>query len=689
MFARVSLRIAAITKMSFAVWALTVVAMLLLAGCGSLPRSENGPGLLASLLAGTEDVELTYEVDGPPQSPGQKPGFGEDLRALVIRRLGAGQIGADVSQEDGRVKIVVDEALGAHVDELVSWTGTLLVLDPTPNVELSPRDASSGLVPRENASERWYEGSRADVLRAVETWSVDHDHRIVAEPIWSTATGRQPPRWRTRVVRTIPVGELGDGALVGWADGAMLRIRGARGTLAESVIAEARTRRAPPIVARGRISLGPPTYDNDALLVSFGSGAEAYARAQHERHLLTTPRLPPLRRLGAIGLPPNRTLAVACLVVPLGLSLAWLAFVRRFDRAHPEPIWLVGVTFLLGAGATLPAGLAEHLLASASPWLDPNLVTFGGQTFALPLAFLVFTLVVGLSEEGGKRLAVHFAVRRPEFDEPVDGIVYAIVASLGFAAAENMRYFVMGRMSAPLVIARCFMSVPAHMFFGAIWGWALGAKLVDRSKRTWAWLLLAAACHGLFDALLSTEGAGMLAVMLNVGLASVFVVVVRRALRHGVVTTEMLQIRPEDRVLFRVGRPSLFWLSAASLHVLALGIFVLGAYYQLARHRPSVTFVVGSSLLLALLAVAALGVSATVPLDVAVDDYGVTFAGAARPWRKIRGFSIHADRVELDCEPGPILLGPAPTPVVQALAAELKERLGGHGRDRLVTLESR
>src|SRR5690606_6475569 len=160
----------------------------------------------------------------------------------------------------------------------------------------------------------------------------------------------------------------------------------------------------------------------------------------------------------------------------------------------------------------------------------------------LPLAIAVFTLVVGLVEEGSKRLATQLAVRRPELDEPVDGIVYAIVASLGFAAAENIRYFALGRMTAPLVIARTFMSVPAHMFFGALWGYALGAKLVDPRTRTWPWLLLSALLHGLYDALLSTDGAGALAVVLNLGLATAFVLLVRRALRHGVVTDEMRAI---------------------------------------------------------------------------------------------------------------------------------------------------
>jgi len=374
--------------------------------------------------------------------------------------------------------------------------------------------------------------------------------------------------------------------------------------------------------------------------------------------------------------------------VPILLSLAWLVFIRRFDRAHPEPIWLVLVTFVLGALSTIPAALGEYGLAKLTPILDPRLAALGGRAFALPFSFVVFTLTVGLVEEGAKLGAAMFAARRREFDEPVDGIVYGIVASLGFAAAENVQFFAMGRLAVPLVIARAFMSIPAHMFFGAIWGYALGARLVDPRRHRLTWLLLAAALHGLFDALLSVDGAGILAVALNVSLASVFVRLVQKALRHGVIEEAARAVKHEDRLLFRVGRPALFWLSAGALHVLAFGIFMLGAWYQLARHRPSMGFVVGSSLLVLLLAAAAFGISATLPLDVAVDTYGVTFAGAARPWRKIRGFSDKGDRVDLDCEGGPIVLGPGPREVVAALILALRTHLGGTASDRKVTLES-
>lgn len=671
-----------------------LVFLLVLLGCAGPPPAERLAGIFTGGLAGSSDIELTYQLVEGPREP-----IRQELRALVIQRLAATQIGADVvdvaeadSQRSPRVAVTVDEGYASYVDELMTWTGALDLYVEDPSYVLAP-----GIPALEREPDGTYTGARKDVVLALDGWRTDDAHRLLAEPMWETATRSTPARWRLRAVEATPTSSLGEGALVGWSDGPhgllgasgepRLRVRGAAGTPAAETVARAR-RQLPPFVARGRISLGAASFDDTGMLLSFGTGAEAYARAQRERRLLASARLPELRRVDALGLPPNHTLEIACCVVPVLLSLAWLAFVRRFDRAHPEPMWLVLTTFFLGALSVLPAAALETALASLSPWLDPGLVTFGGQSFAFPLAFVVFTVVIGLSEEGSKFLGAQLAARRPELDEPIDGILYGIVASLGFAAAENIRYFAVGRLNAPLVIARCFMSVPAHMFFGAIWGYAIGAKLVTPGTRRWTWLLAAAAMHGLFDALLSTDGAGLLAVVLNVGLASVFVILVRRALRHGVVTKEMLAIRSEDRELFRVGRPVLFALSAFFLHAFAFGVFVLGAYHQLARHRPSVAFVVGSSVLVALLAVTALGISLTLPLDVAIDAYGVTFAGAARPWRKIRGFRREGDHVALECEAGPIVLGPAPPATLDAIVAALRLRLGGNGAPRADTLES-
>lgn len=644
-----------------------------------------------SSIAGANDVELVYEA--PPAAAETKPG--EDLRALVLRRLGAGNVAADVTEEGRSLRIVVDETRTENADELVKWSGTVLVLEPDPSLTISPRDPSN-LVARtttleDGRVEHYWEGSRAAIARALDRTTIDRDHRVVGEPIWETASSGDPARWRTRVVHAEPRAELASGIFVGWGDGGTLRLRAQKDTPADTSLKALRSRATgnvgTDVLVRGETSLGHPVYESDAIVVSFGTGIQAYARAQQEKQLLTTPRLPALRRVDAIGLPHNTELVTACIVVPILLSFAWLAFVRRFDRAHPEPMWLVLLTFVLGGLATVPAALLEYGYGRLSPWLDPRIVTFGGQVFALPLAVVVFTFVVGVSEEGSKFVGALFASRRKEFDEPVDGIVYGIVSSLGFAAAENIQYFAAGRLTAPLVVARCFMSIPAHMFFGAIWGYALGMRLVDRQVRVLWFFLLAALAHGLFDAFLMTDGTGGLAIALNMGLASVFIMMVRRTLRHGIVDEASLKVRIDERALYRVGRPGLFGLSSVALHLLAFGIFVLGASYQMARHRPELGFVVASSLMVLLLAVAAYGVSASMPLDVAIDTYGVTFAGAARPWSRIRGFAVKPDHVLLDCEGGPIRLGPASSEQVDALAHALTEKLGTNGSERQSTLE--
>ncbi len=661
-------------------WLLTLLGCACAAAtraCGTLP------------VGGGDDVELIYLA--PAQSPAPATSSsaaalpGVDVRASVMRRLAAGgTLGADVEEHNREIRIVVDETQGTAVDELVRWSGTLLLFQPDPGYASPPANeshltAKSERLPDGTTSAFW-EGSRAEITRAIGHWVTDGSHRVVAEAVWSQTRSVSEPPYRSRMVWAQPLGELGEGILVGWGDSGTLRLRATSGSQAESVLnqALARAPQAMPhgeLLVRGHTSIGQAKFDPSAAILSFGSGITAYARAHAEKQVLTSPQFPPLTLKSARRKPPNGVLNAACLGVPIVISLAWLVFIRRFDRAHPEPVWLIAVTFVLGGLATIPAGLSELLLMSLTPWFDPRVVTFGGQPFALPLAFAVFTLVVGVSEEGAKMLGAGVALARREFDEPVDGIVYGIVSSLGFAAAENMRYFALARLAAPVVFARSFMSVPAHMFFGALWGYALGARLVERRSRVLLFFGLASASHGLFDALLSTDGAVLFAVVLNVVLASAFVAVVRRSLRHGIVNHAVLAVTPEERRLFRVGRPRLFALSSFALHLLAFGIVAFGGWYQLARQRPSATFVIGSSLMLSLLAVAAYGISATMPLDVVVDDYGITFAGAARAWSHIRAFAVNGDTIDVDSEAGSLRLGPADPDTLSELASSLSERL--------------
>jgi len=352
-------------------------------------------------------------------------------------------------------------------------------------------------------------------------------------------------------------------------------------------------------------------------------------------------------------------------------------------------MWLVLATFALGGLSIVPAGLAEVGLSMLTPWLDPSVVTMGGQMWALPIAIVVTSLVVGGAEEGSKFLAAWSLARhRHEFDEPVDGIVYGCASALGFAAVENIKYFAFGRMSGVVVAMRAFETVPAHMFFGAIWGWAMGRRLVSRKAAVWPWLLVAMVAHGTFDALLSTDGAQPLATALTLVLAIAFIAMLRSALRHGAVPvasaskpweveapppTEPLPASALVRTSWRVGSPVKFVLCSAAMVTCAFALTLLGTVYELLQHRVNVVIIAIFTLMLALFALAAWGVSATIPLDVIVDAQGITFAGARTPWRAILGMQVEPKgrkaTVRMDTAQGLVRVGPTDVHTAEVIVA--------------------
>lgn len=100
-------------------------------------------------------------------------------------------------------------------------------------------------------------------------------------------------------------------------------------------------------------------------------------------------------------------------------AILWLRFWLKEDR-HPEPKWLIILTFIVGM-MTVPVVIPFEKLAQS---LIQN-------TFIL-------IVVWAFIEELFKYLAASFsALRRKEDDEPIDPIIYLITSALGFAALEN------------------------------------------------------------------------------------------------------------------------------------------------------------------------------------------------------------------------------------------------------------
>lgn len=114
-----------------------------------------------------------------------------------------------------------------------------------------------------------------------------------------------------------------------------------------------------------------------------------------------------------------------CGLIP---SLLWLLYYLRKD-CHPEPKRLIFLVFVGGAIFALLAIILQDLFGSVVGSLYPSMA---GNSSS------IFYLWAALVEELVKFLTVYFLVlHNPEFDEPVDAMIYLIVAGLGFAAIEN------------------------------------------------------------------------------------------------------------------------------------------------------------------------------------------------------------------------------------------------------------
>lgn len=119
---------------------------------------------------------------------------------------------------------------------------------------------------------------------------------------------------------------------------------------------------------------------------------------------------------------------LAILAVAFSPAFIWLAFFLKEDE-HPEPTKLLIKTFSMGMLASIPA-LTFQMLAQK---------LFSDSATAYASTLFLFAA----SEEIFKFLSAYVVVNNnPDFDEPVDGMIYMVVAGLGFATVENI--FVVG-----------------------------------------------------------------------------------------------------------------------------------------------------------------------------------------------------------------------------------------------------
>lgn len=180
---------------------------------------------------------------------------------------------------------------------------------------------------------------------------------------------------------------------------------------------------------------------------------------------------------------------ILCAVAPVLTIIIYIYFQDKYEK---EPVGLLIANFLLGA-------IVSILIVTILYLITGRFVPVTDE-YSVWQQFIQAFVVVALSEEFSKYVIVkYFAQPKKAFNEPYDGIIYAVMVSMGFACTENIMYVLQGGYET--AILRAFTAVPAHATFGILMGYFMGlAKFSNnRIKLNMIGLFLAVLFHGAYD----------------------------------------------------------------------------------------------------------------------------------------------------------------------------------------------
>jgi RsiW-degrading membrane proteinase PrsW (M82 family) len=181
------------------------------------------------------------------------------------------------------------------------------------------------------------------------------------------------------------------------------------------------------------------------------------------------------------------------LVMAFVPALLWLVFFYIQDRFAPEPKGNVVGVFLLGG--LLAAAIGQPLIERVfhvEDWM------YGAWWVQL----LASILIVGFVQEFLVYAAVRYSIYRSrDFDERVDGVIYAIAAGLGYATLLNFQYVMRhGGVDVGVGAMTVTINALAQAGFAGIIGYFLGQAKFETTPRYWLALgvVLAALLNGVF-----------------------------------------------------------------------------------------------------------------------------------------------------------------------------------------------
>jgi len=212
------------------------------------------------------------------------------------------------------------------------------------------------------------------------------------------------------------------------------------------------------------------------------------------------------------------------------------AFVNWLDRYEKEPKLLLGAAFLWGV---VVAGGGAYILNTV---FGIGIYVLTGSEGAAE--FGTTSIIAPIIEEGLKGLAVLavFYMFRSEFDSILDGIVYASITAMGFAAIENVLYIYRNGFLEngwegfwTLVLIRVILVGWMHPFFTAFTGIGIAIARMSRNMLVkvvampagYSVAVLTHAFHNTFSSLIGGAGGffvGLLADYLGYAIMLAFVI---------------------------------------------------------------------------------------------------------------------------------------------------------------------
>ena len=186
-------------------------------------------------------------------------------------------------------------------------------------------------------------------------------------------------------------------------------------------------------------------------------------------------------------------------VIPPILILLFFILTDRFK----EPKTTIITVFFLGFLICLPAGILNQLshdfFFTGTDYSENLTGSFLGPAWAEELLkFSILYLII---------------LKRDEFNEPMDGLVYGVVVSLGFATYENYTYvyewastvakeenYDFLKFSYHVAKARSYSAIPMHGLNGAVMGYYFGLYAFSGNKNYLALsLILPYLFHGFYN----------------------------------------------------------------------------------------------------------------------------------------------------------------------------------------------